>query len=430
MEPRKGEFKGTGPRTDGCSKGKGKKGQKGRPKTPQELGFRLSSGGELWVRQAQLCGGQMTAEGVEVGNLDEKKLAGKGKERPGLGLAEVEVLCNRQSLLGNPFNLGKKVKLEALRGPVLDAYADYLDEVLGGAEAVDIPAVARRHRLTPEENCGKDWRAIYDASSGPAGVRKAIAELQGLASSMRGLHGAVRLLCHCAPLPCHTQILAGRLRPAGPAVGAPEEGAAQPPLRSLDGSWALKGDDAGTCLATIQGDSLRWPSGAEAPVRAEGDGWFSIQIKSGTHRAHLRGSDLVWDDGSIWVPMSVQAVQLGKEGETLECLGEGQEGAAVRRLERDFARKLRMDGAPDAEDPSQEEAARKGSGRLRRWGAAAAAAEPRAPRWKQDEGSWESWQRCEQWSASVSTWDHQWHDQQAWDGQEHGAQGWRQKDGW
>ena len=76
------------------AKGKGR----GRPKTPAELHFRPSEGGTLWVRGSRLRGGApASTTAIEIGNLDEEKVARQGGARPPPGSASLEVLCNRQS---------------------------------------------------------------------------------------------------------------------------------------------------------------------------------------------------------------------------------------------------------------------------------------------------------------------------------------------
>lgn len=234
---------------DGLTKGKGK--GKSRPKTPAELNFSQSDGGRLWRRAARLrggfraCGSSCRCRGeayggddaalnaclgnkIEIGNLDEAKVAGKGLARLPQGAATLEVLCNRQSLLGNPFDMKKK---EEHRGPVLAAYAAFLRAVLRPATP-DAPlsrsaleAFAAQQGLLPgREFCGKDWRQLYEAAGGASAVRAAFAELQALTSTAsvqvsgswnlggKGAHGGVRLLCHCAPLPCHTAVIAAWLK--------------------------------------------------------------------------------------------------------------------------------------------------------------------------------------------------------------------------
>jgi len=211
----------------GVDAGKGKGKGKLRPKTPEELFFDRSAGGHdgkgrLWVRRSRLRGGQLTAEGVEIGNLDEDKPAARGLVPP--GAAVLEVLCNRQSVLGNPFDMKKR---EDLRDAVLDAYADFLQAVATGASRVDIEGLAQKRGM-PRDHCGRDWRVLYDAGGGACGVRAALAELRALIGGHKRRGERLRLICHCAPRRCHTSILAAHLDALGSPEAAPDCAQAQP----------------------------------------------------------------------------------------------------------------------------------------------------------------------------------------------------------
>lgn len=195
---------------EGKGKGKGKLGRK-KPKTPEDLCFErsaASSGGMLWLRSARLQGGLQVATAVEVGNLDEALPFACGRGRIPLGSASLEVLCNRQSIFGNPFDMKRR---EDLRAPVLDAYAEYLQVVLCGANHVDIEGLALKRGLS-REHCGKDWRMLYEIAGGADGFRRAFAELAALAAKCREHGRSLRLLCHCAPHGCHATLLARRLK--------------------------------------------------------------------------------------------------------------------------------------------------------------------------------------------------------------------------
>lgn len=194
------------PRAAGqADKGKGK--GKTRPKTPEELNFERSKaeqGGRLWLRSARLRNGVEGANGIEVGTLDEGKPAMRAMPPLSPGVAHFEVLCNRQSILGNPFDMKKR---EELRSPVLEAYAEFLQLVLEGAQKVDIEGLALRHGLL-RENCGKDWRSLYESMGGAAAVRQAFVELVVFSSMCRMQGQRLRLVCHCLPRACHATILA------------------------------------------------------------------------------------------------------------------------------------------------------------------------------------------------------------------------------
>uniref|UniRef100_A0A7S1A578 DUF4326 domain-containing protein n=1 Tax=Noctiluca scintillans TaxID=2966 RepID=A0A7S1A578_NOCSC len=220
----KDTFKGKGKEMD---KGKGKdkdkdkdKGKSKKPKTPWELNFSRATDSMLWVRQSLCkCGVPTELSGVEIGNLDEAKAARKGGSPLPEGAACLEILCNRQSILGNPFDMKKH---EELRETVLAAYVEYFDAVLAGADEVDVDAMAVRHGLSVKENTGKDWRALYDAGGGPAGVRDAYEETRLLAAEHANRGEQVRLMCHCVPRACHVETIVDRLNGVtGPTMRRP-----------------------------------------------------------------------------------------------------------------------------------------------------------------------------------------------------------------
>jgi len=124
-----------------------------------------------------LTGGIAASPGVEIGNLDESRM---GIALP-QGRASLEVLCNRQSLLGNPFDMKKN---EAMRTVVLDAYSEFLKVVLGGANTVDIEGLALKRGMS-RDFCGRDWRALYEGAGGAAAVRQAFLELTAFSSEHR-----------------------------------------------------------------------------------------------------------------------------------------------------------------------------------------------------------------------------------------------------
>jgi len=171
-----------------------------------ELGFELSKPGGLLLRAARLRGGLLIAEGVELGDLGETGVAGCGLSPLPSGEAGVEVLCDRRSVLGNPFDM---LESETQREQVLAAYADYLEAVLGAAN-IDFGEIAERHSLG-RDHCNAEWETLYDAAGGAAMVRRACAELHGLLEEHRGRGERIRLVCHGAPRGCHTQVLVERL---------------------------------------------------------------------------------------------------------------------------------------------------------------------------------------------------------------------------
>lgn len=181
-----------------------------RPKTPEELHFTRSDpemGGALWLRPARLrlalsIGDDSNA--VEAGNLDESRLPPLVLQP---GSASIEVLCNRQSILGNPFDMKRR---EELRGPIIEAYSDFLEQVLSGIPVINIERLALKRGLG-REHCGRDWRSLYEAGGGANGVRAAFKELRALERRKRAEGQSLRLLCHCSPKVCHVAVLARHL---------------------------------------------------------------------------------------------------------------------------------------------------------------------------------------------------------------------------
>lgn len=173
---------------------------------------------------------------VEIGNLDKKPQGPLSN-----GVANTEVLCSRKSLFGNPFNLdkakglgkgkgekgggkgkGEKHKNDAdplaegavSRDDVCLAFEEFLDTVLLPSTdgcLTDIAENIARRRGLPPTVFGRDWRRDF----GPlrcADFRAAFLALRDLVmiESRDGAPG-VRLMCHCVPLRCHCESIAGRL---------------------------------------------------------------------------------------------------------------------------------------------------------------------------------------------------------------------------
>lgn len=208
----------------GPGKGKGK----GKPpkKTPEERGFKLSDGG-IYIRAAQLRTALPVKPRIEIGNLE--KVPHLQLEPLPRGSADVEVLCNRQTILGNPFNMaskdrrgpvqdrpkGPRPKDESLRDPVCDAFDHFLEAVMrpeaGGA--LEPLAVQSASSVgLPRGVVGSDWvrdfgdRQVEEFRAALLAVEELLGERRG-AAGQRG----VRLLCHCVPARCHCMALAARL---------------------------------------------------------------------------------------------------------------------------------------------------------------------------------------------------------------------------
>lgn len=156
---------------------------------------------------------------LEVSKLPSKKDAKRSEAtRLPLGHATVEVLCDRQSILGNPFNmdcLKRSSKHSApteneMRDIVCDVFEEFLAGVLGRGVrgSLATAAVATAQRLDyPAEIVGKDWSFDFGTATCEE-FRSTFRSLQDLCNSH---DGKLRLMCHCAPLRCHTHSFATRL---------------------------------------------------------------------------------------------------------------------------------------------------------------------------------------------------------------------------
>lgn len=111
----------------------------------------------------------------------------------------LEVLCDRRSLLGNPFDMLDKEFGESLRDSVCEAFDMYIEKVLKCDRADERPIgivdIVNACGLN-EKNVSKEWRSRH---RGPGPVLCALDEIASLAQK----RGAVRLMCHCVPKRCH-----------------------------------------------------------------------------------------------------------------------------------------------------------------------------------------------------------------------------------
>lgn len=78
-----------------------------------------------------------------------------------------------------------------------------------------------------------------------------------------------------------------------------------PPLRRppFNGSWVHKRNP--DILETISGDRLIGPTGRVHAMTFNGANRFSIELMGRAYQAQLVGSELVWDDGDVWVRTGV-----------------------------------------------------------------------------------------------------------------------------
>jgi len=217
-------------------KGKGKgKGKKPKP-TPQEMGFQ-DVGRRILTREAKLLHAVPVAEGLEISSLEIGK---KGKPAP-LDVtrprASVEVLCNRQSLFGNPFNMRED---ESIRDDICDAYVEYIDEVLisaslaQGSSAATVLAktqaeerslrsvvdrIAGNRRL-PATSLSKDWLRDFGLVD-IATFQASFEALVQFCLQQRSV-GGTSFVCHCIPRRCHCMTLAARVQAAFSSQAEPQ----------------------------------------------------------------------------------------------------------------------------------------------------------------------------------------------------------------
>eukprot|EP00933_Yihiella_yeosuensis_P039921 TRINITY_DN3409_c0_g1_i1.p1 TRINITY_DN3409_c0_g1~~TRINITY_DN3409_c0_g1_i1.p1 ORF type:complete len:474 (-),score=72.21 TRINITY_DN3409_c0_g1_i1:234-1655(-) len=206
-----------------CSgaKGKGKgKGKSRKPRQrPEDLGFTQhyivqDEDGDgapvpgLWLRTGKGAApvDATDARRIEIGNLEkERDRNSEVSIQQDIKMGTIDVLCNRMTVLGNPFNM----KLdEALREAVCNAFQAYLHIVLDGNENETLEhiamSVAPKFNLTYPVHFSKDWLKAFGTKSRFffCNVFRSLEE-----HAVEQIHSArsLRLLCHCAPSRCHTE---------------------------------------------------------------------------------------------------------------------------------------------------------------------------------------------------------------------------------
>ena len=156
---------------------------------------------------------------AEIGNLDMPSNMNYGSK----STADIEILCDRNTILGNPFNAywdkhcrlqngrNDRVSLDTLKDMTVEewhkeacgAFQEYMAYILdddnypcGNAPIDDIAS----DRIVPLSISNK-WR-VKDIQ-----VEK-VREAMAILARMRGEGKRLRYVCHCAPRECHTQLLA------------------------------------------------------------------------------------------------------------------------------------------------------------------------------------------------------------------------------
>lgn len=249
-------------RAKGKDKGKGRKPKK----TLEESGWALQNG--LRVRAPRLrCAlhwdvRTSTPCHVEIGNLEEET-AGSLPD----GSAELEVLCNRQTLFGNPFSMvpligkGKRpprCSEDEARERVCEAFEKYLSSVLEpGADGSlsDLAELTVQDDEATADILDREWASNF----GQRSCEEYRAAYEALVELVTSHPAGVRLLCHCAPLRCHTQSIADRLFQAGvqppPPIEAPP--AAPAPTSSTASKAAPSDAPAKSGNGTMDSEGVR-----------------------------------------------------------------------------------------------------------------------------------------------------------------------------
>jgi hypothetical protein len=140
---------------------------------------------------------------VEIGNIEKSKQGSLPR-----GETKLEVLCTRQTLLGNPFRLHDEDA--QMRARVCDLYEDFLKNALAPevtGSLLDVARASVRRHSHPPGMIGKEWIDGVGARTCDE-LRQTFAALERVTAQH---DGSIRLLCHCAPLRCHTFSIARRL---------------------------------------------------------------------------------------------------------------------------------------------------------------------------------------------------------------------------
>jgi len=186
------------------SLGKGGKGcSKGCKRTPEQHGFQAK--GKLYIRPSQLKRALPLdfSAGLELSNLQRPEVLPPGS-------ASVEVLCSRQSILGNPFCMQRDGgDEESARHMVCDAFEVFLQRALMPemtCSLMDVAEATVSELGVPRHLIGKDWASKFGSTSCEE-YHEAFADLKDLFLE----HGGICFLCHCAPKRCHAQSVASHL---------------------------------------------------------------------------------------------------------------------------------------------------------------------------------------------------------------------------
>lgn len=228
--------------------------------TPKDLGFAFDHTAALWLRSARSeSRGLNIAPFLEIGTAHITR-AGGGVDAM---QAQIEVLCNRMTIFGNPFHLRED---ESCRESVCNAHEVYLKHLRALTEKSQTQTLAELAKDVAEElgfdkfKFSKDWLVEF-GSKAAAEWTSAFEALAAFAESKRSERVTIRLICHCVPKRCHTEALCSllheRVESAEPyssrriaSLTKEEQRLANPP--PWGDSWGCAGVVA---LATVESNS-------------------------------------------------------------------------------------------------------------------------------------------------------------------------------
>lgn len=177
---------------------------------PMDMGFEDQCG--LWWRRAHPCSKVQplaTSLLVEIGSIDAPMIQTLAIHQD---TATCEILCNRSSLLGNPFCMKKN---EHLRNAVCDAFKEYFRIVVetqptklmqvGSLHSL-ASKIAPKYGLDPHIHFSREWRQLF-GSQQAVDLKAAFDALVTLVRTYSERGEKIRLLCHCVPRRCHCEDL-------------------------------------------------------------------------------------------------------------------------------------------------------------------------------------------------------------------------------
>eukprot|EP00927_Polykrikos_kofoidii_P077173 TRINITY_DN74143_c0_g1_i1.p1 TRINITY_DN74143_c0_g1~~TRINITY_DN74143_c0_g1_i1.p1 ORF type:complete len:545 (+),score=68.61 TRINITY_DN74143_c0_g1_i1:50-1684(+) len=194
----------------GGARGKGVGKTKTGAKAPEDRGFQATAPG-MYVRKSRTHLVIAAGGALELGNLEHEgglsgKLSAAELKRLSDGRADIEVLCNRTTLLGNPFKMPRE-HAELARDNVCEAFKAYFKEVLRDWHDSDAVSTARSVGEKYKFSVANDWERMV-TRNGPNSVVTTFEALLRLVNAQRLVGQSIRLMCHCVPKRCHLTYVA------------------------------------------------------------------------------------------------------------------------------------------------------------------------------------------------------------------------------